>query len=137
MTAPIIVSIDWGNVCIKQNFVQLHFKDVVILPNDAYNWNFKEGFDKQIDLNYTSHQHKTDMSKGIQIHSVRNLLDQGNVFILTTGFHDSLGVNKSTIKFLEHHGKKVIVVNSKDVIDIYNKCVINGHKVVALVHSTC
>ena len=108
----------------------------MIEPDKFYEWDFKDGFDPSIDKEYTGHQFKTNKEKGIQPHSVRNLLCVANSFILTTGFHDDLGVNKDTIKFLEKNGKKVTVVNSKDIMDTYNK-LSKKEKVVALVHSTC
>ena len=73
---------------------------------------------------------------GIQSHSVRNLLNKGSVFILTTGYHDDLGVNKNTIKFLKDNDKKVYVVNTSNIIDIYND-LSKIDQVVALIHSTC
>jgi len=91
----------------------------------------------ELDKKHTSHQYKKDMSKGIQPHSVRPLLNKGFVFVLTTGFHDDLGVNKNTVKFLKDNGKDVVVVNSGNVMDTYNNLVKKGKKVVALVHSTC
>jgi hypothetical protein len=136
MSIPQIRSIEWGNVQIGQNSKIEDFKDVVLEPTTFYNWDFKEGFDPNTDQKHTSHQYKKDISKGIQPHSVRNLLDKGTTFILTTGFHDDLGVNQKTIKFLENNGKKVVVVNSSEVMDLYNK-LSKKSKVVALVHSTC
>jgi hypothetical protein len=138
MSVPQIVSIEWGNIQIRQNSKIRNFKDVVLEPNTFYEWNFKEGFDPNIDKKYTSHQYKEDMSKGIQPHSVRSLLDKGDTFVLTTGFHDDLGVNKSTVKFLKDNGKKVVIVNSADVMDVYNNLKTKTNtKVVALIHSTC
>jgi hypothetical protein len=137
MSAPIIISIEWGNIRVKQGHATKDFKDVVLEPNGFYEWDFKAGFNLKFDEKHTSHQYKKNMSKGIQPHSVRDLLNKGSVFVLTTGYHDDLGVNKNTVKFLKDQGKQVIVVNTSDVADTYNDLVGKGSKVVALVHSTC
>jgi len=136
MSIPQIISIEWGNIQVGQNSKVKNFKDVILEPTRFYEWDFKEGYNPKLDEKYTAHQYKKDMSKGIQPHSVRNLLDNGDTFILTTGFHDDLGVNKNTVKFLKDNGKKVVVVNSSKVMDVYND-LSRKSKVVALVHSTC
>lgn len=133
---PQIVSMEWGSIKIKQGSKSDEFKDVILLPTGYHEWNFKDGFNSKIDKQYTSHQHKTNKTKGIQIHSVRDLLDKGDTFILTTGYTDDLGVNKNTINYLKENDKEVIVVNSADVMKIYNIRSKKG-KVVALIHSTC
>ncbi len=137
MSVPQIVSIKFGNVCVKKNDILGNFKDVIIEPNGFYEWNFREGFNPEFDEKPTSHQYKKDPSKGIQPHSIRNLLNKGDIFILTSGFYDDLGINKNTIKFLENNGKKVVIVNSKDIVNTYNNLVGGGKNIVALVHSTC
>lgn len=137
MSAPIIVNVGWGNVLVNHDSATHDFKDAILEPTGCYEWNFMEGFNPEIDTKRTSHQYKKDMSKGIQPYSVRSLLKKGSVFILTTGFHDDLGVNKDTIKLLKNNKKEVIVVNSNDVANIYNDLVKKGKRVVALVHSTC
>lgn len=137
MSTPLITGIEWGNVRVKQGHVVKNFKDVVLEPNGAHEWDFKAGFNPELDEKYTSHQYKKDMSKGIQPHSVRNLIHKGDVFVLTTGFHDDLGVNKKTVKFLKDNEKHVEIVNSSGIMDMYNNLVNEGKKVVALVHSTC
>jgi len=138
MATPTITHIEWGTVHVKHNSVTKVYKDVIIEPTRCYEWNFKENFDPECDEKYTSHQHKKDMTKGIQPHSVRHLLDSGTIFVLTTGFHSDLGVNENTIKFLTDNKKQVIIVNSKDAMVVYNELVKNNKKkVVALIHSTC
>lgn len=135
---PVVIKyVGWGDVVVDIRLKTKRFKDVIIEPTRAYKWDFKKNFNKKIDDLYTSHQYKKDKTKGIQPYSVRNLLDKGSIFILTTGFHGDLGVNKKTIKFLKDEGKKVIVVNTKDVMHVFNDLAKRKKDVVALVHSTC
>ncbi len=134
---PIIKSIEWGKITVIQNKNTYIFKDVILEPTTCYEWNFKSGFDKYIDKNQTSHQFQKDKSKGIQPYLVRNLLHKASIFILTTGFHNDLGVNEDTINFLKDNNKHIIIVNTSDVMDIYNNLIKKRKRVIALIHSTC
>jgi hypothetical protein len=138
MSTPTIESIVWSVINIRNNNKLSTFKDVVIEPNGAHEWLFNDGFNPNIDPVMTSHQYKKDLSKGIQVHSVRDLLNKGNTFILTTGFHDLLGVNKNTVDYLTSHNKKVYVVNTKDAMTLYNQLIKDPkNKTIAIIHSTC
>ena len=87
----------------------------------------------------TGHQHKRDLSKGIQIRSVRPLLDIGDIFFLSTGMTEDLGVNVSTVEYLKSYGKEVYTLQTEACIKQYNDYVMSGSKknCVALLHSTC
>ena len=85
---PKIESIEWGHIKIKHDDKTYSFKDLVIEPSSFYEWNFKDGFDPTVDIIPTSHQFKTNLSKGIQPHSVRHLLNKAKVFILSMGMYD-------------------------------------------------
>jgi hypothetical protein len=143
MLAFKISKLEWGKVEItdnRNNAVQ-SFKDAVIWPGRCKEWNFNDGFDKNVDTIRTCHQTTGDdtwlnPTYGIQIHSVRPYVDFGDVFILTTGMNGMLGVNIETVKFLEDKGKVVNVVHNQDVMNLYNE-LSTTQKVVAFIHSTC
>lgn len=128
---PKIIDYKWGAINVDGNI----YKDCIITPEGSFEWDMKNFGSPKNEL-ITSHQHKKNYKKGIQIHSVRDLLNFGDVFILSTGMDDCLGVNSSTIDYLKFNGKKVIDTDTKEAIACYNE-LRTKHKVVAVIHTTC
>lgn len=128
---PKINKCKWGLINVDGN----NYKDCIITPEGAFEWDMKN-FGEPYKEPITSHQYKSDITKGIQIHSVRDLLRFGDIFILSTGMHDELGVNSSTIDYLKMHNKLVYVLNTEETVKLYNKLGTKC-KVVAMIHTTC
>ena len=136
--APLVSEIKWGTVTVKSSDgSEIKYKDCILTPDTSFEWNFKTFGNPQNGEAVTSHQHKTDLSKGIQIHSVRELLDKGDIFILSKGMTEDLGVHTSTVQYLESKNKKVYVLKSDEAAKKHNELVKGGFKVVTLLHSTC
>lgn len=131
MSVPKIDSCKWGSINVDGD----NYKDCIITPIGAFEWDMKK-FGDPYNEPVTSHQHKTNYKKGIQIHSVRRLLNFGDFFILSTGMDDELGVNSDTINYLKMNNKEVIVTVTKDAVKLYNQ-IRTKHKVIAIIHTTC
>lgn len=135
---PVVSEIKWGSVTIKnKDGSEIKYKDCILTPEISFEWNFKTFGHPKNGEPVTSHQHKTDLTKGIQIHSVRDLLDKGDIFILSTGMTEDLGVHTSTVQYLKNKNKKVQVLKSDEAAKKHNELVKSGLRVVTLLHSTC
>jgi len=124
--------IKWGSVKVGD----VLYKDCIMTPKGHFSWDFDYGYNKG-DGFITSHQHKTKHHRGIQIHSVRPLINYANIFVISTGIKEELGVNISTIEYLCSFKKEVYILNTTNAVKKYNELIDNGKKVVAFIHSTC
>lgn len=119
--SPRILSFGWGKMDIE------HLgsgKDFKLWPGGGRNWDWSE--------------YGTGHNSGVQPGDVQELIDRGcTVVILTTGRFKRLKVPASVVELLRDQGIAVVVVDTKNGIEIYNHHVGKGDAVGGLFHSTC
>lgn len=119
--SPRIISIVWGEIevagCGK-------VKDAKLFPGGARQWDWSE----------TGTRH----SPGIQPADVQEALDAGaTVVVLSRGMDLVLRVMPETLRYLSERGIDVHVAESRAATRLYNELAAAGHRVAALIHSTC
>ena len=118
-SSPRIAHISWGRLETESGV----FKDAMLYPGGAEEWNWNE--------TGTSHD------PGIRPADVQRLLEHGaQVVVLSSGFHERLGVAPETIEMLEERGIPAHVVPTEEASSIYDQ-LRKKEKVGAFIHSTC
>jgi hypothetical protein len=117
--SPRIIGLSWGRLETESGV----FKDVKLYPGGAEEW----------DWNETGTNH----DPGIQPADVERLLERGSkVVILSSGFHERLGVAPETLRMLEEREIPAHVVQTEEAARLYEE-LRETEKVGALIHSTC
>ena len=130
LNAPRIRNFEWGKIEVDYNGMEYRFKDCVLTPNNATEWNWK--------LDGTEHD------PGITIEAIEGnkLLDNVDIVILSKGINQVLKTMNETEQYLDEakKNKKILdyfILQSEQAVDEYTKRVDKGEKVAALFHSTC
>jgi hypothetical protein len=109
----------WGRIGVSGR----EFKDVRLFPGGVEAWDWRK----------TGTRH----DPGIQIEDARDLLATNpRTIILSRGVDLVLQVPSSTVEFFEAQGLTVLVLQSEEAVDEYNRRIAK-ERVVALIHSTC
>ena len=74
----------------------------------------------------------------LQIPDVRDyLLEDVDAVVIGTGYNGLMRVDSDVIEEFKKRGKEVYVERTKNAVDIYNRLVREGKKVLAFLHLTC
>ena len=119
--SPAIEHLSWG-------VMQIHAlgtgKDVKLWPGGGRSWDWRE----------TNTQHVP----GIQVADIAELIDHGaKVIVLSRGMQLVLQTSPETIAWLEQHGMKYHVLETREAAKLYNELAGQGVAVGGLFHSTC
>lgn len=127
---PKIGKNSWGEITIEG--YSTPFKDVVLLPGTAQNW----------DWNWSAND-KMAHHPGIRVMDIDHYLLSSNVkpdvAILSRGRENVLQVDEKLSIYLKTKGiTEVYIQKTEEAIVTYNKlCEMGSKKVAALIHSTC
>jgi hypothetical protein len=111
--------IEWGKIIVQDET----FKDVIICNDHVEEWDWRKC--------------NTKHDPGIQMSDVIQIIDTIDDLILSTGFENKLKVKPETIRFIEYKKKIYYVLETSEAVKKYNELINNGHRVGALIHSTC
>lgn len=117
----IIDRIEWGNITVKAD--SFSFKDVIIHNDSVEEWDWKK----------TGTKH----DPGIQIADLIQIIDKIDHIVLSTGFKNQLRVQDNTLNYIKFKKKNYYVLNTEEAVKKYNQLARAGHRVGALIHSTC
>lgn len=124
MASSKITSVSWGHLTLESNATIKEGKDFKLMP----------GLSKEWDWNETGMRH----SPGIRRADVEELVKAGaKEIVLSRGMEEKLGVPDATVQWLEEHGIKVHVAETRKAVEIYNRLLDDGVKVGGCFHSTC
>jgi hypothetical protein len=99
-------------------------KDVKLWPGGGRPWDWRE----------TSTQHVP----GIQVTDIAELIDHGaQIVVLSRGMQLVLQTPPETIAWLEKHGMKYHILETREAAKLYNELAGQGVAVAGLFHSTC
>jgi hypothetical protein len=117
----------WGRLIVYVNNKPMNFKDVQIWVGH------KDAHAQAWDWNATQTRHVP----GIQKEDLKPFIDQVDEVILTRGVESVLQVPQETIDYVKALGKICHVGETPEMIELYNKLVLDGKKVGGVFHSTC
>lgn len=126
---PAVKAIEWGKIRVVQNensdnAIESEYRDCVLLPSGSRSW----------DWGKSNTHHKP----GIQIAAIAEFIDDVDIVILTHGMQGVLEVPQATIDYIEKTKNKICLHGQTiAMVERYNKLVLEGKKVGALIHSTC
>jgi hypothetical protein len=119
--SPAIEHLAWG-VMQVQGLRQ--GKDLKLWPGGGRGWDWRE----------THTQHVP----GIQVADIAELIDHGaSVIVLSRGMQLVLQTPPETITWLEQHGVKYHLLETREAAKLYNQLAEQGFAVGGLFHSTC
>jgi hypothetical protein len=99
-------------------------KDIKLWPGGGRGWDWRE----------TGTQHVP----GIQVADIAELIDHGaSVIVLSRGMQLVLQTAPETIAWLEQHGMKYHLLETREAAKLYNELAAQGIAVGGLFHSTC
>jgi hypothetical protein len=120
-TSPAIKHLSWGVMEVDGLETA---KDVKLWPGGGRPWNWRE----------TNTLHVP----GIQVADITELIDHGaTVVILSRGMDLVLQTAPDTVKWLDHHGVKHHILETREAAKLYNALAGQGVAVAGLFHSTC
>ena len=127
---PKIKTFQWGIIDIEYDGETKTYKDAIIKPDGAIEWNWK--------LDGTRH------NPGITIAAVENnrLYEKADIVILSRGVNKVLQTKKETERYvgeLKEDGQidDFMILQSNEAVKKYEELVESGKKVSVLLHSTC
>lgn len=99
-------------------------KDIKLWPGGGRGWDWRE----------TGTQHVP----GIQVADIAELIDHGaSVIVLSRGMQLVLQTAPETFGWLEQHGMKYHLLETREAAKLYNELAAQGIAVGGLFHSTC
>ena len=119
--SPYIEDLDWGHIRVAGIGTGKDFK---LWPGGGRAWDWSE--------TGTSHR------PGIQPADIEELIDQGcRVIVLSRGMQLRLQTCPETLELLRNRGIRVIVAETREAAETYNRLAAEGEAVGGLFHSTC
>jgi len=117
LAQPLVDEYDFGEIVIGG---QRYTRDVIVAPGYIKpNWWRKEGHRLQLD-------------------DVWDVLDLDvDVVVIGTGYYGRMEVDEDVVKEFEKRGRRIVVAESREAVNIYNEEVKRGRKVMLLIHLTC
>lgn len=74
----------------------------------------------------------------LQIPDVRDyLLEDADVVIIGTGYNGLMRVDDDVVDEFRRRGKEIYVMHTRKAVEMYNRLVREGKKVLAFLHLTC
>lgn len=123
MTSPnmSISAIEWGKIVIDGDGT---FRDVMLSPGHSNEWDWRKS--------------NTHHVPGIQPSDVEELLQRGSEFIvLSRGMQLVLQTSRETIDLLDKLQIPYVIEETMQAVATYNRLLMEGKRVGALIHSTC
>ncbi len=119
--SPVIEQLTWG----AMQVVGLGTgKDVKLWPGGGRAWDW--------------HETNTQHVPGIQVADIAELVDHGaSVIVLSRGMQLVLQTAPQTIAWLDQHGMKYHLLETREAARLYNQLAGQGVAVGGLFHSTC
>ena len=119
--SPRIEHLDWGHIRVVGIGGGKDFK---LWPGGGRPWDWSE--------TGTSHR------PGIQPVDIEELIDNGcRVIVLSRGMQLRLQTCPETLELLQNRGIRVIVAETREAVETYNRLAAEGEAVGGLFHSTC
>ncbi|MFV0439644.1 MAG: MTH938/NDUFAF3 family protein [Desulfopila sp.] len=119
--SPVIRKIAWGRI---ETDLLGQSRDVKLWPGGGRAWDWNESG--------TSH------SRGVQVEDVKELVEHGaRVVVLTRGMLLRLRVPDKVKHYLEKQNVEVVIVSTKEGVQLYNDYAARNVPVGGLFHTTC
>lgn len=74
----------------------------------------------------------------LQLPDVEEYLDEDvDVVVIGTGYYGYMKVDRSVVEEFKKRGREVYVADSRTAVEVYNKLVNEGKRVLLFIHLTC